>query len=259
MAAPTLPYPNPTTSGQYAEDLDVKLGAPIPVNPNALAVTSAWVQSESPTFPGWNGLGTELYLAGAKPDPSNPSVYDYPTLDEGLTAAVDMMTGSGPQTTALAPNFVADIRSGRASKQQLISDVLGSHWAGLSAPDTYDAQAIAAKLGDTAFSVSGSPSAPANATQAGVPWYMWLLNPGAAAGGAAGGAARAGVKKIAGTIGTYILKGVLSLLFAGLVVYGATLLTDREASKAVASVVPIGGSNDEGDEGDLFDDAELAA
>ena len=64
-----LPFPNPTNTQEYADDLDVSLGAPLPISPATEQVTSAFVQSESPTFPGFNGLGTELDLPGATPDP----------------------------------------------------------------------------------------------------------------------------------------------------------------------------------------------
>jgi len=234
VATVTLPYPAPTNSGEYAQDLDVELGAPFPVAPATEEVTSAWVQSESPSFPGWNGLGTELDLPGAKPDPSNPHVYDYPSLQEGLQAAVDELAGGGPQTDPLAPAFVAAVRSGNATTAQLIADIQegnpssGESWTG-KAPDTYDATAIANKLGVAGFSVAGSAATtPATATTTSFPGgALDPLNwPGEVAGSV--------VSTVAGSIGIYILKGVLSLMAAGLVVYGATLLTDRKGAAGPA-------------------------
>jgi len=220
-----LPFPKPATSGQYAADLDVELGAPMPLSPATLAVTSAWVQSESPTFPGWNGLGTELYLKGAKPDPSNNRVFDYPNLKTGLLAAVDMMEGKGPQTTPDAPQFVADVRSGKATSSQLVADVKASHWAGLSIPDTYDSSAITAKLASSNFAVSGAAaSPPATTASFGLNPLQW---PSQAAQMATGG--------IVGTIKTMVLKGALTLMGAGMIFYGLTLLTDKKSPVAGGS------------------------
>ena len=232
MAAPTtLPYPSPTTSGQYAEDLDVELGAPFPVAPATEEVTSAWVQSESPTFPGWNGLGTELDLPGATPNPSNPHVYNYPSVQEGLQAAVDELAGGGPQTNALEPAFVAAVRNGNSTSAQLIADIeegnpaTGQSWTG-KAPDTYDSSAIASKLGQP-FSVSGATAGPTATTTSFPGGSLDPLNwPGEVAGSV--------VSSVAGSVGVYILKGVLSLMAAGMVVYGATLLTNRKGAAAAS-------------------------
>lgn len=231
MAQVTLPFPQPANSGQYADDLDAELGAPLPVNPAAAAVTSAWVQSESASFPGFNGLGTELALPGSTPDPSNPNVFDYPTLQEGLAAAVDEITGSGPQTHALAPQFATDVKSGTATASQLVTDIYNSDWDG--SPDKYDSSAIMAKLKNSNFAVTGSPasasgaagssSAPAQASTASIDWNP-LSWPGKIVGSAA--------SSIAGDVGTYILKGVLTLMGAGMFVYGSTLLTSRGGGAA---------------------------
>jgi hypothetical protein len=224
-ASLALPYASPTDSGEYAADLDAALGA----TPSGtdLAVTSAWVQSESPGFPGNNGLGTELDLPGAVPDPSNPAVYDYPTLAEGLEAAVDMMLGEGPQTTPLASQFVTDLRSGDASEAALVADVRSSGWAG-SAPDNYDADAITSKLSSSGFSVSGSKAATETSTggtQAELTAVDWnpLSWPGQVLGSA--------TSSLAGTIGVYILKGVLTLVGAAMVVYGGVVLSGRGHGK----------------------------
>lgn len=241
MSPTSLPFPAPTDAQQYADDLDVFLGAPQPVAPATEAVTQAWVESESPTFPGWNGLGTELGLPGATPDPSNPRVFDYKSLTDGLTAAKDMMLGEGPQTTALAPKFVSDVRSGKASPATLVADVQSSLWAG-KAPDTYDATAIAAKLRGTQFAVTapevasaaGHPSSPGGttpigATPAGFNWNP-LTWPGQVLGSA--------TSSLAGTIGTYILKGVLTLVGGSMIVYGATLLADKKGSTPAVAPAP---------------------
>ncbi len=55
MATTTLPYPDPKNSTQYADDLDaaieLELGKPIHLTAADTAVTTAWVNAESPTFP----------------------------------------------------------------------------------------------------------------------------------------------------------------------------------------------------------------
>ena len=216
---------------QYATDLDVDLGAPLNVSPSSLAVTEAWVEVESPTFPGFDGLGTELYLPGAKPDPSNSRVYDYPTPQEGLDAAVDEIKGGGPQTTADAPQFASDIAKNNASVASLIGDIRESKWAGLSIPDTYDANAISTKLG-----VQGGTSKPGSHS-----WFGSILTLGGHLPGggvitdvtnAPESIANKAVSGLAGTVGNYILKGALSIVSAGLVFYGAVILTGRNGKSA---------------------------
>lgn len=249
MAGVTLPYPSPTDSGEYAEDLDVELGAKLPVSPAALEVTSAWIQSESPGFPGYNALGTELDLPGAVPDASNPHVFDYPTLQEGLAAAVDMIEGKGPQTTALAPKFATDVASGKATATQLVDDInVGNgteSWTG-SGPDTYDSTAILSKLNSGSFSIAGSPADGSNAAstsadKAQADSFLGGLGgsivngilPGASsAAGVAGSVGESALGSLAGDIGIYLLKGILTLVGGGLVFYGFTLLTDRGGKSA---------------------------
>lgn len=158
-AAATLPFANPVDSGQYAADLDAFLGGqPTQANEDVL---SAWVQSEEASFPGFNGLGTTLPLPGSVPLPGNTAgVQEYPSLVSGLTAAKDMMLGQGPQTAALEGPLVADLQSGTASENQLIADIRNSGWwHGPGTEDTYDANAIAGKLGDSSFSVNGAAGA----------------------------------------------------------------------------------------------------
>lgn len=250
MDVSTLPFPNPTNDAQYATDLDVDIGSPYPVPGPVLAVTSAFVQSESPTFPGWNGLGTELQLPGSKPDPSNTHVYDYVNLQQGLDAAVDELAGKGPQTTALDPKFVKDVKTGTASATTLVDDIRAGNWDG--SPDDYDANAIVAKLKGTNFSVAGSSGAPGTtsaststpATTTGFDWNP-LSWPGKVIGSA--------TSSIAGDIGTYILKGVLTLMGAGMIVYGTTLLTSRSGSG------PVAASGLAGDASGAVDDIPLAA
>ena len=138
------------------------------------------------------------------------------------------------------------MRSGDPSVSQLVADIRAGDWDG--SPDNYDANAITAKLGSAGFSVSGSPAAPASTTsflsRAGkIASLSDPLNwPGEIAGSA--------VSSVAGDVGVYILKGVLTLIGGGLIVYGATLLTDRR--------VPSGGES-AGAGGAAEDAGELAA
>jgi hypothetical protein len=231
----TLLYPTPANTQQYAYDLDQDLGSPTPVPVTTLDVTEAFVQAESPSFPGYNGLGTELKLPGSTPDPSNPKVMDYPTLQEGLSAAVDELAGGGPQTTALAPQFVSDVKAGNATKSQLITDVLNSDWDG--SPDTYDADTIATILKQPKPIGTGSPAAGTTSTP--VQTTSFLGGAANIAGGVAsdldplnwpGKIVGSATSAVAGDVGTYILKGILTLLGGGLILYGATLFTDRQQS-----------------------------
>ena len=231
----TLLYPTPANTQQYAYDLDEDLGSPTPVPVTTLEVTQAFVQAESPSFPGYNGLGTELELPGSSPDPSNPKVMDYPTLQSGLQAAVDELAGGGPQTTALAPQFVADVKKGTATKSQLINDILNSDWDG--SPDTYDADTVATILKQP--KPLGTGSAAAGANSSGIQTTSLLGTAGHYLGdvGSAvdplnwpGEIVGSATSAVAGDIGTYILKGILTLLGGGLILYGATLFTDRQQS-----------------------------
>ena len=250
-----LPFPNATNDQQYADDLDSLLGAPLPIAPATEEVTSAWVQSESSTLPGFNGLGTELYLPGATPDPSNPHVFDYPTLQEGLQAAVDELAGGGPQTTPLDPQFVAAVKTGDTSVAQLVADIRAGDWDG--SPDNYDANAISSKLANSGFSVTGSTAAPSSSpagaqTDSFAGGSLDPLNwPGEIVGSA--------VSSVAGSIGVYILKGVLTLIGGGLIVYGATLLTDRKSSAPAAAGVGAGAAAPAPEVAELAPEAALAA
>lgn len=241
--ATALPFAKPANSAQYAADLDVEAGAPLPLNPAALAVTSAWVQSESPSFPGYNGLGTELYLPGATPDPSNSKVYDYRNLQDGLKAAVDMMTGTSPQKTPLAPRFVQDLRSGNATASQLVADIAAGNgstsWTG-SGPDTYDSTAIISKLKNSNFSITGSAASPQvniNTAGFGLNPLQWPQQAVSTAAGAIGNSVK-----------LLVLKGILTLMGAGMVYYGLTLLSNRNGS-----------SSDRSAGGMLANDPELLA
>ena len=229
MAPVVLPFPNPANSGQYAEDLVADLGAPL--THDNVAVTSAWVQSESATFPGWNGLGTELALPGAVPDQSNPAVYDYPSLQEGLDAAKDMMLGLPPQSTPDAPQFVADLRTGKASAATLVTDVYNSHWAGTSVPDAYDASTIASKLSSKGFTVAGSGAELTSAVFPGGAWdplnwhgptFSASGQPQAGAGPTTGQAATAalGATGIAGDVKKIAFVGIVAIAGLGLIVLG---------------------------------------
>jgi hypothetical protein len=267
VATTTLPYPNPTSAEQYADDLDFELGATIPTKAD-LAVTTAWIEGESSTFPGFNGLGTKLHLPGSTNDPSNSQgVQDYPNLQEGLQAAVDMIEGKGPQTTPDAPAFAKDIASGKATPAQLVNDIYNSHWAGFSVPDAYDADTIAAKLGIKA----PTATTPASGAPGNHSWFSTIVTLGGHLPG--GGvitdvttapekAVDSVVGGIAGTVGNYILKGVLSLVGAGMIFYGATILTGRQAG-ANASAATLGGgaagAEDEGAEESFWPDAAEAA
>jgi hypothetical protein len=244
-AEKTLPFPTPANSGQYGEDLDAYLDAPL--TPANEAVTSAWVQAESPTFPGYNGLGTELDLPGAVPNPENSAVYDYPSLEEGLQAAADMMLGISPQTTPLATQFVTDLRSGTASEQQLTADILNSGWDG-SGGDSYDASTIASELNEPNFSVAGSSGSGASTT--GI-----SLNPLKDVEDVLGSSVSSAASGLLGTIGIFVLKGIISLVGGGLFIYGAKIATERGPAKSNAASAAGGatsqaaGSAKEGAEG----------
>lgn len=121
-SATSLKYPDPTNLFQYSADLVQSLGAPL--NSQNIGTIAAWGSQERAygfsRAGGYNILGTELQLPGSTSS-NSAGVQNYSSLSSGLQAAVDMLTGSGPQTTALGPGLVKDMRSG-ASLSTLVSD-----------------------------------------------------------------------------------------------------------------------------------------
>lgn len=226
--ATKIPYPSPADTGQMATDVDVALGAPIV--PNNIAVLSAFGQAQSPTFPGWNLLGTELFLPGATPDPSNSAVYDYPTLTEGLQATVDMMLGQGPQTTPLETKFVTDLRTGTATKEQLTRDIYMGTWNGGS-QDPADANAIASILGQPKFSANGS-SGSGGSSGAGGTTATLTSAPGGVLDPLNWGS-------VGTSIGAILLKGVLTLMGAGLFLEGASLAAKKPELSPLSMITQL--------------------
>lgn len=233
--APNLPYPTPTGPGQYAVDYLAFVGDP-QSTPNVETLT-AWGEAESPSLPGFNAWGTTLPLGGSTPVPGNTAgVQEYPSLATGLQAAQDMIEGRSPQTTPLAPQLAKDLASGSASTKQLVNDVYASSWDGH--PDKYDADAIATSL---QLPAPGGPGILGQITN----FVTFGANPNNAGGanspdpvtrvGAAGTSAANTVKSatsgLLGNVGLYILKGVLTLTFGAVGVFGVTLLTGRSGGK----------------------------
>ncbi|MCU1488977.1 MAG: hypothetical protein JWM85_382, partial [Acidimicrobiaceae bacterium] len=205
-----------------------------------LAVTSAWVQSESASFPGGNGLGTTLQLPGATPDPSNNKVYDYTSLAQGLQAA-DLMLAGGTftgadgqqhQQQALAPQFVSDLRSGSASEQQLVHDIWESDWGGLGpggGSSATDANVVAAKLGQSGFSAAGSPSAGSTAASA-----TLTSSPLASIAGAVLGATG-----ITSSIKSIVFTGIAAIAGVALIVLGVHRAGGDGQPKQHSTIVPL--------------------
>jgi hypothetical protein len=209
MATAKVPYASPTNANEYAADLLAYMGDPETAANRS--VITAWVKAESPTLPGFNGLGTTLPLSGSTPVPGNSAgVQEYPSLADGLQAAKDMIEGSTTQT-ALAPQLQTDLASGKATTSQLDTDVLNSGWSG-SGQDTYDASTIASELNNS------SPATLASWTQP-LPGGVWdpLNIPSEIAGGAASipssvsGAVGSAVGSAASAAGSATLKGIVSL------------------------------------------------
>lgn len=182
--AKKLPYPNPTSPYQYAADLIAYAGWPsTPANQQFL---TAWVSQESPTFPGYNGLGTTLSVNGSKPIQPGVNVSNnaenqaaaaagvqyYNSLKDGLQAALDMFNGTGPQTTALAPQLSTALASGTATHQDLVNALsqAGGGWAA-------DAQNVANMIG--AKTTNGVTPQSASATNPNTgsapPGLAWLV------------------------------------------------------------------------------------
>jgi hypothetical protein len=139
----TLPFPNPTNSGQWAEDELTILGDPL--TKTNVGYIEAWIPHESPSGFGYNPLGTEQTAPGSIHAPGNSAtVQAFQSWLSGLNATAKTFTGD-----AANAQLLADLKNGHASLAQLSAaqSVAGSSWAtggektisalGTSQPFTY--------------------------------------------------------------------------------------------------------------------------
>lgn len=174
----TLPYADPTNSGQWAQDLLSILPNPEtgkigdPLTAQNVGYIEAWVPHESPSGFGYNPLGTEETAPGSIHAPGNSAtVQAFQSWLSGLTATAATFTGDKANAQLLA-----DLGNGHASLAQLAAaqSVPGSSWAtggektisqlGTSQPFQYGgdhglifgAAGIASAPGDTGAAATGS-------------------------------------------------------------------------------------------------------
>jgi hypothetical protein len=120
-----VPYPTPSNSLQWAEDLNYILGAPN--TPGNVGVWEAMANAETPTGFGLNPGGNTQTEPGSTPVPGNSAgVQEYSSWATSLAAYESVVTQSNNR------QFLADLRGGNASEQTLANDLVapGASWAG---------------------------------------------------------------------------------------------------------------------------------
>lgn len=246
VAGNALPYQNPTNPTQYAYDFLQFIGAPATKN-NVQAITK-WGQAESPTGPGYNEFGTSIALPGSSPNPQNPQVQNYASLNQGLEAAVLMIEGGKYTTpsggtgtqTALAPYLVPDLKAGNVSTKNLAADVLVGNpaakvtWAGSYQGGVYPPGDVFAQSGSGGTfnaSNSGVASLPSSIAYA-------LTHPGQLASGAAStvGSALSPTAWLSPLL-NFLGEGLFILLGAGLVIVGLVITFHQEGNVEKAGAV----------------------
>lgn len=120
-----VPYPTPSNSLQWAQDLDYVLGAPN--TPGNVGVWEAMANAETPTGFGLNPGGNTQTEPGSTPVPGNPAgVQEYSSWATSLAAYESVIEQSNNRT------FLADLRGGNASEQTLANELVapGASWYG---------------------------------------------------------------------------------------------------------------------------------
>lgn len=202
-----LPFPNPTSTLQWAEDVDAIVGAPL-TGPNE-GVFVANAAAESPSGYGLNPSGNEQPEPGSTIVPQDVgtgySVQSYPDWATSLAAEKSVLEQSNNAT------FLASLRSGKASEQTLAAELTapGASWAG-------DATSSA-----STHSVPFAQASPASTTGTGQSQGLLgrIRHDAAAAGDAVVGAPGGVVGAAGGAVGSALsgaLSGVISPLVGDL-------------------------------------------
>ena len=128
-----IPYPDPLTTGQWADDELYDLHAP--ANAFNVGYLEAWETDESPSGYGYNPVGDET-TANKSTDANTAGVQAYTSWQEGLDTITYNLT-SLPQNAAI----VKDLQSGNATYAELSAAQQKGGWSGgaessISAPGT---------------------------------------------------------------------------------------------------------------------------
>jgi hypothetical protein len=229
----SLPYADPTTEREWADDLLAELGAPSTGDSDPRErFLMAWETDEA-TFREGN-VDNPLDVMPVWDSRGQPVVT---SLGAGLALTERTLEQAYDQPILMA------LETPGTSLEDLEGALAGSNWSGFgqgSSQEEAYAKAVASDLGTGDRSAGGGATATLDAIAPGGNWDP-LNWPGAIVGSA--------TSALAGSVGVYILKGVLTLIGAGMVVYGAVVLTGRGQSKSPAPSSPgAAGSAPEGEE-----------
>lgn len=124
-----VPFPTPTNSLQWADDIDFIVGAPKTPANEQLFISMA--NAESPSGFGLNPAGNTQQEPGSTPVPGNSAgVQEYSSWATSLAAMASVIEQSNNSS------FLSSLRSGTASKATLAQEITapGASWAGDATP-----------------------------------------------------------------------------------------------------------------------------
>ena len=152
MGGSGLPFPNPTSTGQWSKDLLTLLGDPLTAS--NVGYVNAWQNVESPSGFGYNPLGTEQTAPGSIHAPGNKAtVQAFSSWSSGLSATVATFKGYAGNA-----NLLNLLHRGNATPAQLSQAQRQGSWATGSEPG------ISGPAASTPFKYGGahglSPHAP---------------------------------------------------------------------------------------------------
>jgi hypothetical protein len=229
MATATVPYSNPNSYQQWAEDLETYAG--LPQTPQETAVISAWEQSENPVSQvgdytgsgGFNALNTSLKTGSSGLEPGSSFIPVYPDVVTALSATWSTLSQSNyaPEKAALeaqsGPALVSALGSPGhvwGSSPSLVSEILGTGASTATSggtgggPATGAAAATEASLNANPFDLFGIPQTIAGDAAS----SLWS------------------------EVGPFIVKGILVVTGLGVIVLGLAKMTD--AGEKIKTAAP---------------------
>jgi len=265
----TIPYADPTNSGEWAKDLLTELNDPLTAT--NVGYWEAWIPLESPSGYGYNPVGTKEGAPNSI-NANSAGVQAYTSWGEGLAATVATLV-----TYAGNSQLLALFKKGNATLPELSAAQTHGSWAtggesSISALGTSQPFSYGGKYGEVkdAAGIAGSSSSSSTGVLGDV--FNTLKLPGLLAGasanaaatvasGVAGGIAKDAAGSIFGPLVKWIEEGAADVTFVGfgllLVVVGLVVTFKGGTSIDVnAAPSPSGGTKEAGG---IAKDAAVAA